>query len=226
MDLSKLSKKLMFSPIFKNVSPQTLDTIFSKIRYKINIYKEGEILFFRGDSCNALMIVLEGNITGQMVDFSGKTIEVENITFPRVLAPAFMFGQKNVFPVDGVAASDATVFVVDKNEFLEIVSTDKNILLNYLNIICSRAQFLSEKLNFISFKTIREKFASYCLQISVQSGKASFALPMSQTRLSEFFAVSRPSLARVIREMVSEKLILCKGRQITILNKEGLKEIK
>lgn len=225
-DKELLCKKLLFSPIFKDVSPLTLNNIVSKIEYKINRYKGGEILFFRGDECLELMIVLSGNVVGQMVDFSGKTIEVENISFPRILAPAFIFGNKNNFPVDGVATDDVVVFVVDRNNFLDLISSDKQVLFNYLNIICSRSQFLSEKLNLISFKTIREKFALYCLRLFKQTHNKTFILPMTQTRLSEFFAVSRPALARVIREMVSEKLISCKGREITILDVEGLKQVK
>lgn len=223
MDKETLSKKLNFSPIFKDIPPNILFSIVSKLKYKINRYKGGEILFFRGDECRALMIVLSGNVVGQMIDFSGKTVEVENISFPRILAPAFIFGNKNKFPVDGVATDDVTVFIVDKNDFLNLISAEKHVLFNYLNIICSRSQFLSEKLNLISFKTIREKFALYCLGLFKQTQKKTFMLPMTQTRLSEFFAVSRPALARVIREMVSEGIILCKGKEITILDIEKLK---
>lgn len=224
MNMNILCKKLTFSPVFKDIPLDTLSTIVSNSNYKINKYNEGEVLFFRGDVCANLMLVLQGNITGQMIDLSGKTVEVETISFPRVLAPAFLFGQNNRFPVDGVAKDAVVIFSVSKENFLKLISENRQLLFNYLNIICTRSQFLSEKLNFISFKTINEKFASYCLKLYKNSKSKKFLLPMSQTRLSEFFAVSRPALARVIRQMVKDKVIECHGREITILNLEKLKQ--
>lgn len=225
MNIELLCKKLKISPIFKDMPPSTLSTIISEASYKINKYKQDEVLFFRGDVCENMMVVLQGNIVGQMIDLSGKTIEVETISFPRVLAPAFLFGQNNRFPVDGVAKDNVVIFSVSKENFLQLISSNRQLLFNYLNIICTRSQFLSEKLNFISFKTINEKFASYCMKLYKKNNSKKFFLPMSQTRLSEFFAVSRPALARVIRQMVKDGIIECHGREITILNSEKLKQV-
>jgi len=88
-------------------------------------------------------------------------------------------------------------------------------------MISNRSQFLTEKIKFLNFKTIRGKFAHFILQ---KSGKESnfVSLGMTQNELSDFFGVARPSLARTIGELEKDGYIEAKGKTIKIIDKEGL----
>ena len=96
-----------------------------------------------------------------------------------------------------------------------------SLLLNYLNSISTRAQFLSQKLQFLSFKTIKEKVAHFFLQ-KADDKFHSFELSNTQQQLADLFGVTRPSLARVISEMQQEGLIKIEKKTVTLLNKNGL----
>jgi CRP-like cAMP-binding protein len=91
-------------------------------------------------------------------------------------------------------------------------------------MISNRSQFLSEKIKFLNFKTIRGKLAQYFLQLA-NSGKPEIRLEMTQNDLAEYFGVARPSIARVIGEMETEGLIITKGKTLTIIDKERLTEL-
>ena len=131
-----------------------------------------------------------------MTDYTGKTIKIEDIDAPRPLAAAFLFGQNNQFPVTVIANNDVELLYISKPEFVKLLQKDQRILTNYLNSISSRAQFLTQRIKFLSFKTIRQKIAHYLLELAGDS-LAVVELPLSQEQLAEFFAVTRPSLARV-----------------------------
>ena len=49
--------------------------------------------------------------------------------------------------------------------------------------------------NNVSFKTIRQKLASYLLRMLKQQGDSPIQLDRSQQELADYFGVSRPSLA-------------------------------
>jgi CRP-like cAMP-binding protein len=98
------------------------------------------------------------------------------------------------------------------------------VLKNYLNAISSRTQFLSNKIRFLSFKTIREKLANYILN-NIKKDSSVFILNQSQTELAEFFGVTRPSLARALAEMGKEGILRTERREITILDKEKLNKL-
>lgn len=53
------------------------------------------------------MILLKGSVRGEMIDYSGRLIKVEDIIAPRAIAPLFLFGADNRYPVE-VTANEAT----------------------------------------------------------------------------------------------------------------------
>jgi CRP-like cAMP-binding protein len=91
-------------------------------------------------------------------------------------------------------------------------------------MISNRSQFLTEKIKFLSFKTIRGKLAQYILQAAGPE-KYEITLTMTQNDLAEYFGVARPSIARVIGEMEEERIISTKGKYLKILDKRKLADL-
>jgi CRP-like cAMP-binding protein len=156
-----------------------------------------------------------------MVDYAGKVIKIEDIPAPGALASAFIFGSRNWFPVNVIAVSDGELLMIAKSDFLGLMMKNDIILANFLDMISNRSQFLSEKIKFLNFKTIKGKLAHFILQKSGRDG-LSVTLGMTQNDLADFFGVARPSVARALGEMEEEGLLVAKGKNIRILNRERL----
>jgi CRP-like cAMP-binding protein len=171
-----------------------------------------------------MLFVVAGSVRGEMSDFSGRRLKIEDIPAPRPLAVAFIFGRENRFPVDIIANEKSVILIIPRDVLIYLLQNSQVVLRNYLNAISSRTQFLSNKIRFLSFKTIREKIANYILN-QVSAGTNQFALGMSQTELADFFGVARPSLDRTFAEMQDEGLLRIERREITILNKEKLNKL-
>ena len=212
------------SPVFKGMNPLEIEGILKRVPHRMITYKKGNIIAFRGDPCERLLVLIEGDVRGEMVDFDGKAIEVETISAPKPIAPAFIFGEKNVFPVDVVANRQVLVLSIPKNSLIQLFQVNKTVLNHFLNIVSSKAHFLSERLWFMSFKTIKEKLAHYIFRL-LKPGEDTLILPKNQQELSEFFGVSRPSLARVIRDLERDQIIHHHRREIVIKDLKKLKEI-
>lgn len=159
-----------------------------------------------------------------MIDYSGKTVKIEDIEAPKPLAAAFLFGKENKFPVTATANNNVKILAIPVIEFLKLLQLNAQLLKNYLHSISTRAQFLSQKLHFLSFKTIKEKVAHYLLQTAGDQFH-SFELNNTQKQLADLFGVARPSLARVFSEMQKEGLIRIEKKTVTLLNKNELNEL-
>ena len=98
------------------------------------------------------------------------------------------------------------------------------VLTNYLNSISTRTQFLSQKISFLNFKTIKEKVAHFLLQ---KAGDRfhSIELHNTQQQLADLFGVARPSLARVLSEMQNEGLIEIERKTVKLVNKAALNSL-
>ena len=212
------------SPIFRGISPDDLRELFSSILYQVKTYQKNDLIAIGGEICDRLLIIQYGSVKAEMTDYSGKIIKIEDLAAPWPLATAFLFGKENRFPVTVSATSEVEMVSIPKSEFVKMLQMDSLILNNYLNTISSRAQFLSQKLKFLSFKTIRQKIAHFLLE---KAGDRLQTVEIMQTQgqLAEMFGVTRPSLARALSEMSQEGLIEIDRRSIKIQDKNRMNQL-
>ncbi len=212
------------SPIFRGISSEDLQELFSKIHYQVKTYAKNEFIVMGGDICDRQLIIQKGSVKAEMTDYSGKTIKIEDLIAPQPLATAFLFGQQNRFPVTVSANTEVEMVSIPKPEFVKLLQLNTMILNNYLNTISTRAQFLSQKLKFLSFKTIKQKIAHYLLE-KAGDRLQTVEIHQSQGQLAEMFGVTRPSLARTLGEMIQEGLIETDRRYIKILDKVRMNQL-
>ena len=213
---------LVNNPLFRGITPKRLLADLEEISFHTRSYKKGEILARQGDLCNRLVILTKGSVRGEMIDYSGRLIKVEDITAPRAIAPLFLFGEQNRYPVEVTANEPTEVIELPKPSVLSLFRKNEQFLENYMNLSANYARTLSDKLFFMSFKTIRQKLASYLLRLYKQQQQTHITLDRSQQELSDYFGVSRPSLARELAHMQEDGLLIADRKHITILQKEEL----
>ena len=213
---------LVNNPLFRGITPERLFADLEEISFHTRSYKKGEILAQQGAVCNRLVILTKGSVRGEMIDYSGRLIKVEDIAAPRAIAPLFLFGEENRYPVEVTANEPTEVIELPKSSVLRLFRKNEQFLENYMNLSANYARTLSDKLFFMSFKTIRQKLASYLLRLYKQQQQTHITLDRSQQELSDYFGVSRPSLARELAHMQEDGLLIADRKHITILQKEQL----
>ena len=213
---------LVNNPLFRGITPERLFADLEEISFHTRSYKKGEILAQQGAVCNRLVILTKGSVRGEMIDYSGRLIKVEDIAAPRAIAPLFLFGEENRYPVEVTSNEPTEVIELPKSSVLSLFRKNEQFLENYMNLSANYARTLSDKLFFMSFKTIRQKLASYLLRLYKQQQQTHITLDRSQQELSDYFGVSRPSLARELAHMQEDGLLIADRKHITILQKEQL----
>ncbi|MFB6318938.1 Crp/Fnr family transcriptional regulator [Saccharicrinis sp. FJH54] len=225
INMTDVAGVLMKCPIFHGLSGEAIDNELEQISYKVKIFNPKETIAFSDEECRFLYVVIKGKVKGEMTDFSGKVIRIEELDQGKPLAPSFIFGKNNRFPVDVVALQKSEILVIPKDSLLQLFQQNQTILNNYLGLVSNRAQFLTSRIRFLSFQTIKGKIAHYLIQQSKKAGNKTFELKASHNELSEVFGVARPSLTRAMRELDKDKLIVADGKKITIVNETGLMEL-
>lgn len=185
-----MTPALTNNPLFRGLLRRSYPPIWKRSVSTPVLYRKGEILARQGDVCNRLVILTKGSVRGEMIDYSGRLIKVEDIAAPRALAPLFLFGEENRFPVEVTANEPTEVIEIPKASVLELFRRNEQFLENYMNLSANYARTLSDKLFFMSFKTIRQKIASYLLRLYKQQQQLQITLDRSQQELSDYFGVS------------------------------------
>lgn len=217
MDYSGLLK----NPLLKGVPIKEIEEILRIVPYRIRKFNPGEIIALNGEKVESLMLVLSGDVKGEMISEGGKIIRIENIPASGALAAAFLFGSRNEYPVNVIAVDYTELLVISRPDLLRLLMRNDRILINYLDMISNRSQFLSEKIRFLNFKTIRKKLAHYLLKMSKKDTET-VILEVTQSELADLFGVTRPSIARELGKLEEEGIILAKGKKINILQRQKL----
>ncbi len=218
MDYTVLSK----IPLFNSLKENEIIRIFSELKIIETKFRKDELLALQDELCNRLIILLSGSVKGEMIDPSGRLVKVEDIYAPNPLAILFLFGRNNRFPVQVTACEDVTTLIIPKQSVLRMLGMNETLLRNYLDISADFATRLSQKLHFMSFRTIRQKLAVYILDLSKISQYNVIELDKTKSALAEYFGVSRPSLERELTKMQQDGLITTNKKKIEIKNKKEL----
>ena len=204
-------KTLKETVVFNNIDEETIKNILEKTRYEIKNYSPNESIAFRGDEVKGLYIILKGTLITEMLTEEGNVPS-------DVIASAFIFGKKNSFPVDLAAKDEAEILYVERKEFLKLLFSQEKILENFLNEISNKTQLLTSKIwNSFNNKTIKKKFCDYVKK----NQKDNLFSIQNLGALAEFFGVERPSLSRVLSDLVKDEKLERIGRnKYKILDEE------
>ena len=216
---------LLNSPLFRGLTLEELTLLFSQVKHQIRHFRTGELLAQAGDPVDKAILLMEGRLQGEMVDFAGNSLKIEELDPPQMVAAAFLYGPKSKFPVFLNAKTDGKIMIILKKEFTDMLSLESRVMVNYINIVSGKAQFLSGKITFLSLKTIKEKIAYYILQMMKNSGNAYVAIDQTQTNLADLFGVTRPSLSRTIQEMEKRDIFAWSRDHIVIKDLRKLNSI-
>jgi CRP-like cAMP-binding protein len=134
-----------------------------------------------------------------------------------------LFAKHNYFPVDVTTLTDCEVLYINKDSLLEQFKENERFLQSFLAFTSNRAQFLSNRIQFMLLATIKGKIAHYILK--QPHNNLFFQLDRSITALADYFGVARPSLSRALSEMAHDGIINIHHRKGTILNLNALKEL-
>ena len=212
------------SPLFAGISVEEILDIFKTIPCSAKSYSKDSLVMIRGDEYDSLKILLEGEVSAEIQDFTGKTIKIENLKAPDAMALGILFADDNILPVTIVAQSNIRLVSIPKESIIKIAQKNKQFLQNYFTQSGNKVVFLVEKLRLLKFSSLRQKFSGYILSLSEKLNSETVYLSYSREELAELFGVARPSLSRICSEMSDEGILQIEGKKITILNKDRLKK--
>ena len=204
--------------VFNGIDEKTIKNILEKNKYEIKKYSPNESIAFRGDEVRGLYIILKGTLTTEMLTEEGNVIKIEELVPSDVIASAFVFGKKNSFPVDLNAKDEAEILFIERKEFLKILFSQEKIVENFLNEVSNKTQLLTSKIwNSFNNKTIKKKFCDYVKK----NQKNNLFSIQNLGALAEYFGVERPSLSRVLSDLVKDEKLERIGRnKYKILDKD------
>ena len=207
MELAEYIHLLSKMPLFRSFTSEKLSSFFETIEYQMLHYDKGSIVFFENEECKELTIILDGVIQIYKIDSFGKLLTIAEFKKGETLGENLLYGSGNQYPMTAAAKTNVLILRMPKEAVLQLCRQDDAFLTEFLKLLSDKALTLSERLNQVTLKTIRQKICESLYDEYMKQKQLTINLQMNRNEWAERLGVQRPSLSRELIKMRKEGII-------------------
>ena len=160
----------------------------------------GTAIFAKGDPGTGLMGVLAGTVKVSVASADGKDIVLNLFHEGEVFGEiALLDGRPRT--ADATAMSDCELVVIERRDFVPFLSDHPDVMLKFIEILCSRLRRTSEQVQDITFLNLPTRLAKTLLQLTAaeDGSEAARKAAVTQREISQMIGISRESTNKQLR---------------------------
>ena len=214
-------------PLFSSLKDEELDAILNHSS-KVN-YPKNKIIFLEDEEGNELYMILKGSVKVVRISESGEEITLA------VLQKGDFFGEMSL--LDGkprsatvVSDEDSVLILFNKNNFEKVIEKYPRIALKLLKELTLRLRKADDLIGNLAFLNVSGRIAGILLQLAEEHGQKTqdgvivISRPTHQA-IANMVGASRETVTRVLKRFEEKQYIMMSGKDITIFDKENIKNI-
>ena len=218
---SRVQDLLSHAPIFRGLAPGDLARIAAGTR-EVRVAR-GDAIFHRGDPCEGFHVVAVGRVKLALVNPAGDEKVVE------ILGPGMTFGEALMFAgrpyiVDATALADCLLLHVNKQTLFEELEREPALAKRMLGSLSMRMHMLMKDVEAFSLHSATQRVIGYLARLEDEAGdNHRVTLPAQKTLVASRLNLTPEYFSRILHEMADRGLIRIEGRDIVVLDAEGLR---
>lgn len=181
-------------------------------------FSQGEVILHAGDFVKELGIVESGSVRVENIDLWGNKSILGQFTTGQAFAETYVLCEQKVM-VDVVASETAGILFVDVHRLMqdEKASWHMRILQNLLTMTSEKNLILTNRMFFLSSKTVRGRISMYLSSQATRQGKQKFLIPFSRQQMADYLNLDRSALSKELCNMRDEGLLKFYKNQFELL---------
>ena len=195
----------------KNNILQTLTKDEQKL-LDVKTLNRGAFLFREGQLCNQVAIVVSGQVKISSMNYSGSEVVFNVLENGEMFGNNLIFSDNQTYKGDVIALRDSVIVLIKKENLENILQSNKEFLLTYLNIQSNFGKKLNSTIKMLSFASAEERFMFY---LHENKGQISYH---TVTDLADILHLKRETLSRVLTNLEKENVIKRSPHQIIKLD--------
>ncbi|WP_405250439.1 response regulator [Dokdonia sp. Asnod3-C12] len=188
-------------------------------------FNKGALIYKEGEHSNMIYLILKGVVKTHKMDESGKELITGLLKADDFLG--FTSFIENIAYLESATALEDTVVVgVSKNELKEVLEKSKNVSLELMELLTDNLAEIKGQLLQMAYSSVRKKTAQTILQFAViLNKKPEEGIKIARNDLASVAGIATESLIRTLSGFKKEGLIEIEGRNIRLIDVEGLEMI-
>lgn len=212
---------LMELPLFRGVSRTRLAEVVGAAKFHFLKYPKGEPVVRAGEVCSHLAFVIGGSVRCAVANDNGRFVVSSTLSAPAVIAPDFLFGRFTNYPCTATAASTASILKISKQDFVNILCSDRVFMFNYLNTLSVNAQKSVHGLMSLTTGSLEERIAFWIIALT-QPGSTDITMGCRTRDLCSIFNVPRSTFEATMDDMSRRELVVYDSYEIRVLDRRKI----
>ena len=215
-------QELAKSPLFQDISYEDYRSLLTCFQAVQKAFRPDDLIYdFSAPNNDAVGIVELGGVALIRIDEEGVSTVMEELGPGGVFGRTLAFASSSGDSMEVVCRTPCDVLFIDYPHMLkrcEHACGHHSVLVqNMLRLMNDKAQALSQRVDVLSRRSIREKLLCYFRQLSKKAGSNTFVLPFSLSTLADYIATDRSAMMRELKRLREEGIVRSDGRQFTLL---------
>lgn len=205
-------------PLFAGLSDENIADILDRSKVRIQQLRLGENIISIGSRVTSIGVLLSGSARVVKDDFWGNSTILAHLESGDIFGEAFACSGCAA-TVDVYAESDADVLWLP---YAELVQADESGAVNrrLVYMFARKNVFLTDRIEHLSQRSLREKILSYLKQQALEAGSSSFTISFDRAGMADYLAADRSALSAMLGRLKKEGVIDFYKNNFTLLGVE------
>lgn len=207
-------------PLFKNVPEYSITPMMGCLRARDKYYGKNEYIYHAGDKVSEIGIVMSGMVQIIKDDIWGRETMLAELSPGMLFGEAFVLGGESRISVSVRCAQRTDVLFLDGERVVKPCDVacgfHFDVSRNMIRILAEKNIFLTERVEHISKRSLREKVMSYLSGMAETVGTDSFEIPFDRQELADYLACDRSALSAVLGKLKKEGIIDFNKKNFTV----------
>lgn len=186
------------------------------------LYRPGEIIYVYGETQGIIGILQSGSALLSKIDVNGDRTVLERLETGGVFGELIAFGSLPCDEVSVVCQQACTVLFIPRSKLAspceKACACHRTLIENMLALLSQKAFFLSQRVEVLSCRTIREKLLCCLRHFAAREKSTTFTLPYSLSALADYICSDRSAMMRELKKLKDEGFLEVNGRQVRFLS--------
>jgi CRP-like cAMP-binding protein len=197
--------------LFQGIEESNLKPILSCLTaHKIH-YDNGEIVFLSGESIRKFGIVLSGQVNVVQDDYYGNRSIIARIDVGNLFGESFACAEINTIPFSVITTTESEILFIDCQKLsfpcVKSCSFHGRLIQNMLNILSMKNISLTQKIEYTSKRTTREKLMAYLSAEAKKVGSSQFKIPFNRQELADYLSVDRSAMSAELSKLRNDGVL-------------------
>lgn len=185
-------------------------------------YRKAESIFFEEDPCDGFYLVIDGGVKVFKMSTEGKEKILHIFSSGEPLGEVAMFSGQH-FPASAETLVASRLAFFPRESFIRLISEHPFLAMNMMAVLSKRLKQFAAQIEELSLKDVPGRLAGYLRYLTEEQNSSSrVTLNITKGQLASLLGTIPETLSRMMARMSEEALIEVHGREIDILDPEGL----